>query len=87
MRIPRPSRRAKLYSHKRTVQLCGGGFLVQPDDFDRLQISLVRLGQDAGLRRRFGRNGRALIEKSFDVAIMVQRIHELYGRLLSKEAA
>ncbi len=57
------------------------GFLVAPGDRAALVAAVERLSADAGLRERFGRNGRAFVETHFSEARMVDELHALYGRL------
>jgi glycosyltransferase involved in cell wall biosynthesis len=43
------------------------GFLIPPGDFDSLKDSLQELVSNEGLRKQFGRNGRELAEKRFNL--------------------
>lgn len=58
------------------------GFLVVPGDRAGLVEAMVRLLQDASLREQLGRRGREWVRAHFDERLMVDRLHELYVRLL-----
>ncbi|HEV2211420.1 MAG TPA: glycosyltransferase [Verrucomicrobiae bacterium] len=57
------------------------GFLVSCRDQGLLTQRLLLLAGDAGLRARFGENGRQFVRQRFDVQNMVDELHRLYLRL------
>ncbi|NGO39788.1 glycosyltransferase family 4 protein [Limisphaera ngatamarikiensis] len=63
------------------------GILVRPGDLTGLEAGLVQLLEDASLRERLGRQGRAWVREHFDVNGMVDRLHALYVRLLGRTDA
>ena len=58
------------------------GVLVPPRDPTALADALVRLLQDAALRRRMGHAGRARVQEHFSVERMVRETEGLYEELL-----
>jgi glycosyltransferase involved in cell wall biosynthesis len=58
------------------------GFLVPAGDVDGFAERLVRLLEDAGLRRRLGAAAAASIGPEFDIDAMVRAQEDLYERLL-----
>ncbi|MGA4643394.1 glycosyltransferase family 4 protein [Limisphaera sp. 4302-co] len=58
------------------------GLLVEPGDLAGLESALTQLLSDASLRERWGWRGREWVKQHFDVRLMVDRLHELYLRLL-----
>ncbi|MBA4149576.1 MAG: glycosyltransferase family 4 protein [Verrucomicrobia bacterium] len=61
------------------------GFLVSPGDEKALSNRLLQLANDNALRIRLGATGRTLVTEYFPVERMVDHIHELYRKLLSRE--
>lgn len=59
------------------------GLLVSPRDSTALAHALRQLIEDAALRRRYGRNGRAIAEQEFSVARVSAETLALYRELLS----
>jgi len=57
------------------------GLLVPARDARALSSAVQRLADDAGLRQQFGRAGRELAERAFDIRQVVQRHLELYDEL------
>jgi glycosyltransferase involved in cell wall biosynthesis len=58
------------------------GLLVPPGSAGALSEALARLVDDSELRRRMGRNGRALVERELTVDVEVGRTQEVYDRVL-----
>lgn len=59
------------------------GLLVPPRDSAALALALRQLIEDASLRRRYGRNGRAMAEQEFSVDHVSLETLALYRELLS----
>jgi glycosyltransferase involved in cell wall biosynthesis len=57
------------------------GFLLAPGDLAGLSERLLRLAQDAGLRRRLGQRGRQLVREQFALERMIDDLYALYLRL------
>ena len=62
------------------------GFLLRPGDLPGLSDRLLRLAQDAPLRRRLGRRGQQFVQARFDVQHMVDDLYQLYLRLREEAA-
>lgn len=62
------------------------GFLVPPEDPERLAAALVRLVTDAPLRHRMGRAGRARLLEKFTHTAMARGFAEFYRRVIAKGA-
>jgi glycosyltransferase involved in cell wall biosynthesis len=62
------------------------GFLLAPGDMAGLSERLLRLAQDAGLRRRLGQRGRQLVQQRFALQRMVDDLYALYLRLAGRRA-
>ena len=60
------------------------GFLIRPGDTAALAEAVIRLLQNKELATRLGAQGRKLVQKEFAEETMVQRIDELYRRLLAR---
>ena len=60
------------------------GFLLAPGDLAGLSERLLRLAQDAGLRRRLGERGRQLVQQRFAHQRMVDDLYALYLRLAGR---
>jgi glycosyltransferase involved in cell wall biosynthesis len=54
------------------------GFLLPPFDVNALERAVVRLLEDAELRRTMGEAGRAFALSRFDANVMVNALEELY---------
>jgi glycosyltransferase involved in cell wall biosynthesis len=59
------------------------GFLIQPGDMAALKNRLWQLADDPLLRERLGRRGREFVRDNFGVEKMVERIYNLYVKLLA----
>jgi len=59
------------------------GFLIKPGDQAALIEAVVALARSSDLRHQLGENGRQLVREQFAVQTMVDRIHDLYLRLLA----
>ncbi|MCO6456883.1 MAG: glycosyltransferase family 4 protein [Pirellulaceae bacterium] len=59
------------------------GFLLPPRSIGPLAEALVRLGQDADLRRRLGQTGRERFTEQFRHQTMTARLRALYQELLA----
>lgn len=57
------------------------GFLVKPGDLATLRERVLQLAGDAGLRARFGEQGRRFVRERFPVSRMVDELYSLYQRL------
>ncbi|MFA4985968.1 MAG: glycosyltransferase family 4 protein [Candidatus Brocadiia bacterium] len=55
------------------------GLVVPIRDVDALAAAIVRLLDDAELRLRLARKGRALVEEKFSISKFVDRLTDLYG--------
>jgi len=61
------------------------GILVPPGDSEKLAEAIVRLGRDAALRERFGRNGWAFAKENYNWELSLDRMSELYLRLIDEK--
>nr|MCU0514222.1 glycosyltransferase family 1 protein [Anaerolineae bacterium] len=62
------------------------GLLTPPGDAAALAAALLRLIDDAALRRTLGHNARRAAEQHFDEQMMVNRYLALYAALLPHHA-
>ncbi len=60
------------------------GLLASVGDVDILANSIKTLASDEELRKRYGRNGRALLEKEFTKEVMVENTIKLYQEVLEE---
>jgi glycosyltransferase involved in cell wall biosynthesis len=60
------------------------GFLVTRNDIDGYAERVRQLGEDAGLRRRFGEHGREKVVASFGYDQLGEGFRKLYQRLLAR---
>jgi glycosyltransferase involved in cell wall biosynthesis len=60
------------------------GFLINSGDFTAAAHAVVALARDPSLRKQFGETGRQFVAEHFAVEKMVDTIHQLYARLLSR---
>lgn len=60
------------------------GILVPPGDSEALSRAIMVLLDDPHLRDRMGREGRRRVEKHFSLQTHVQRIQEIYDRILGR---
>ena len=60
------------------------GFLLAPGDMAGLSERILRLAQDAALRRRLGERGRQLVQERFALQRMVDDLYALYLRLAAR---
>lgn len=70
-----PSGVSWVNQHERT------GIVVPAGDADALRRALLRLMADAPLRRRFGANGRARVEREFTMARLRERLQAFYAEM------
>jgi len=61
------------------------GLLVKPDDVEAMSASLTRLVCDAALRYRLAGAGRANVEERFSFEVRMQKVQQVYDRLLGRE--
>ncbi len=54
------------------------GIVVPPHDVDALEAALGKLISDAGLRARFGAEGRRIAEQQFALPLVLEKFWELY---------
>ena len=59
------------------------GYLVPPEDADKLATAILQLAENPELRMNFGKAGRARVEKNFSIREMVKKIEQLYRDLLA----
>lgn len=57
------------------------GFLVEPGDTDKLGQVLIKVSNDASLRRRISENAFACIAKDFSLAAGISKLEQMYRRL------
>jgi glycosyltransferase involved in cell wall biosynthesis len=62
------------------------GFLCPRDDVDTYAAAVRQLGEDAGLRRRFGEHGREKVARSFGYDQLAGGLIAVYMRLLGSDA-
>lgn len=62
------------------------GLLVQPGDVAGLVAACRRLGEDAELRQRLGRNARALVASQYDVSMSFAAIRDLIAKTIDRVA-
>lgn len=60
------------------------GFLIRPGDLETLTRRLLEIAGDPTLRERLSTAGQQLVREHFRVETMVERIHELYVKLLAE---
>lgn len=58
------------------------GILVPPRDVEKLTEAIIRLARDGGLRERMGRNGWVYAKENYDWEQSLDRMSELYLRLM-----
>jgi glycosyltransferase involved in cell wall biosynthesis len=58
------------------------GLLVPPNDISALAEAIIRLSEDAGLRREFGQNARIFVEKRYNWDDCVDQMIALYESLV-----
>jgi glycosyltransferase involved in cell wall biosynthesis len=60
------------------------GYLVEPGNSGAVAERVIPLLQDKDLRLKMGMQGRRRVEEYYDNRLMVQRIEQLYQRLMEK---
>ena len=60
------------------------GLLAAPSDVRGLAVALVRLMEDAGLREAIGKAGRVRVQRQYELAGSVERLHGIFMRRLEK---
>jgi glycosyltransferase involved in cell wall biosynthesis len=60
------------------------GLLVRPGSVPELTTALARLLGDRDLRRRLAQSARRIVETQYSFAVRMQRIREIYDRLLRR---
>ncbi|MCI0682536.1 MAG: glycosyltransferase [Gemmataceae bacterium] len=63
------------------------GLLIEPGNLDALVLALRELIQDRELRTRLERNGRHTVTTSYDFERRIERLSDLYDRLLGRTLA
>jgi glycosyltransferase involved in cell wall biosynthesis len=69
------------------VQEGDTGYLVEPGNPGAIAEKVIPLLQDKDLGRKMGIQGRRTVEAHYDNRLMVQRIEQLYQRLMEKRKA
>ncbi len=59
------------------------GVLIKPGDGNQLQAAVHKMASDAAFRARLGLAGQQLAQREFSAVDMVQKLEELYQRLMS----
>ena len=59
------------------------GLLIPPNDTEALERAVVALAENAQLRRRLGRNGRAWVEENVSFEKYIDKVEALYKRLVA----
>jgi glycosyltransferase involved in cell wall biosynthesis len=59
------------------------GILVSPGNVDELSRAIIRLAENADLRKRMGLDGRKMVAEKFRWEICLDKMSELYERLIS----
>ena len=59
------------------------GFLIAPKDSARIAEKVIALYECPEMGRRFGLEGRRRVEKSCSMEVMLDKIEELYGKVLA----
>ena len=57
------------------------GFLIRPGDIDSLYHFLVLLIKNKNLRETFGKNGRNIIKKRYNIEIVIKKLESIYDNL------
>lgn len=65
------------------IERTGGGVLTPPDDPEALKAELVRLKNDATMRRALGERGAAAVREHYSAEVMAHRALDVYHRLHS----
>ena len=84
MSIGRPIVASDVPGCREAVSNGVNGFLVPPKDAAALANAITRLADDAGLRRRMGRNGRHRAETEFAASIIVRQTLAVYREVLKR---
>jgi glycosyltransferase involved in cell wall biosynthesis len=87
MAAGKPVVATSLHGVRRVVEDGYDGFLVPPDDPERLADRLDRLAADRELRRRFGLAGRRKVEARYDWRELAARLEEQYRAVLRERSA
>ena len=69
----------------RLVEDGENGLLVDPGDFLELSVAIERLLNDRTLRVRITASARRTVEMRYSFAVRMERVRELYDRLLGRE--
>jgi glycosyltransferase involved in cell wall biosynthesis len=59
------------------------GFLIQPENIDRLTDACEKLLKDPDLRNQLGQNGRIAVTQQFAPNTMVDTIESVYQKLIN----
>jgi glycosyltransferase involved in cell wall biosynthesis len=63
------------------------GFLVPPKDVSSFADAVARVLGDGDMARRFGREGRRIVERDFGLELVASRYEQLYRDVLANEGA
>ncbi len=58
------------------------GLLVPPKNESELAAAVIKLLEDPALRKRFGENGRKIVEEKFNIHKNILSYHRLFGEVL-----
>lgn len=59
------------------------GFLIDPEDPEQIAKRVIELYKNPELRIKFGKAGRRLVEKSYSMEAMLDKVESLYERLFT----
>lgn len=57
------------------------GLLVEPGDSHNLCFALKKIYENPEFREKYGKNGRELIEKKFDIRITINQLERIYAKV------
>jgi glycosyltransferase involved in cell wall biosynthesis len=81
-----PAAATRVGAVPRVITHADNGLLLEPGSLAALAEGLARLLNDADLRRRLGRAGRAAVEGRFSFAARMEKIRAIYDGILAHKA-